>query len=129
MAYHISVVEPFVFVACDARCQVALVCVMELTLPEDVPRVAIMAMRVLPAEGAEESDTLNEVAALPPVEPVADCTRAGVPPAEIVREPTSALDNKPFPLRVTASPETKLEMLSDEPSIELVRSYTRVPVS
>jgi hypothetical protein len=78
-AYQISVVEPLVLVPWLTLDHVAPAEVMEVTRPALVPRVAIMAISVLPFTGAvENAVVLNVLAVLLPVLPVVNCTLAGV---------------------------------------------------
>ena len=88
-AYQISVVVPLALAACEARVQVAPVCVRLVTRPALVPRVEITAISVLPSVAAGTA-TLKEVTLLAPEFPVALFTRTGaVPRLAIDCKPTS----------------------------------------
>ena len=73
-----------------------------------VPRVEMIATRVLPVAGGAASDTLNELAELLPVLPVALCTRAAATPVETACAPTFPPARLAVPVNVRAAPSRLL---------------------
>ena len=119
-AIHISVVEPPALLPCDTRVQVAPVWVIPVTLPVEVPRVAITATRVLPFAGATPMFTAIEEAALIPVSPEATRTRPGKP--RIAGDPTFLSAMFALPVRERFAPSRLLVIVRIPAAARIVPS-------
>ena len=123
IAYQISVVVPLVLAAWAARDHKTPVWVMPVIRLALVPRVEMIATKVLPAAGGVVSDTLNELAELLPVLPVALCTRAAATPVETACAPTFPPARLAVPVNVRPVPSRLLVIDKTPAAANFVPSY------